>query len=510
VGWALGLGCFVYLMGLPPTLNSADESFILYEAKRVYQGQAAYRDFFDFITPGAFYLYALAYAIGGVSVTSARVATSLLHAISVVSTYFLTLQVAAMGEAIIAGFLVVVICVPVWNMASHHWIATAFGLASAAVLLARRWHDSERARPAAAGALAALVLCSHQARGVWLIAWLAVTVPLLTLAAAGEHRWRRCVRELLWTAVGGAAVCVPLLGYAVWRSSIAEMLYATHTWVTTNYYKYNVGFMKWAAYGSMWAGGVPFTYLWLLQIVPDILAVETISVLWVVWRRGLRPQLARVSVLLLSLSAAAAIAYFPDMVHVAFVLPFALVVLAGMIYRVRTAFLPSERPVMRAVVRLGFAMVLAIVVVKSWVNFNLAWQNYPVLYDSAFGTLAARELQRDTIRDLREFLHVDAAAPPRVFAYPTDAWIYLTLPADNPTAFSLLRPVYNTPEQIQQAIDEVDRDPNAMILLNVLFSKPDDPFIAYLNAHWHDVAGVGPGVIMGGPVYRLYARNAKS
>jgi hypothetical protein len=35
VGVALGLACFVYLFSLPPTQNKADESFILYEAKRV-------------------------------------------------------------------------------------------------------------------------------------------------------------------------------------------------------------------------------------------------------------------------------------------------------------------------------------------------------------------------------------------------------------------------------------------------------------------------------------------
>src|SRR5262249_1901830 len=189
---------------------------------------------------------------------------------------------------------------------------------------------------------------------------------------------------------------------------------------------------------------------------------------------------------------------------------FALIVLAGMIHRVRAAFLPSERPGTRVVAHVGLAVVLAIVLVKSWVNFKLAGQDNPVLYDNAFGRLAARDVQRDPIRDLRDFLHVDATAPPRVFAYPTDAWIYLALPADNPTAFSLLRPVYNTPEQIQQAIDQVERDPNAMILLNVLFAKPGDPFVDYVNAHWHDVAGIGPRIILGRPLYPLYAPNANS
>jgi hypothetical protein len=510
VGWALGLACFVYLMKLPPTLNPADESFVLYEAKRVYQGQAPYREFFDFLTPGVFYLYALAYALGGVSITSERVTTALFHMLSVVCTYFLTLRVASMGEAILTGLLVVVICVPVWNMASHHWIATALGLATAAVLLARRWQSSERARPAVAGALGGLVLCTHQARGAWLAAWLAVTVPLLALAPRDSDRWRRLLREVSWTAAGGAAICIPILGYAVWRSSFAEMFYATHTWVTTNYRSYNVGFMPWAGYASLWAGGLPYTYLWLLQIIPQVLAVEAISTVWALWRFGLGSEVVRLSVLLLALSAVGGIVYFPDIVHVAFVTPFAMIVLAGMIHRVRTALPYSDRPATRAVASLGFAVLLAIVLTKAWSNFRLAWEDDPVLYDSAFGQIAARDVQSQTIKDIREFLRVDPATPPRIFAYPTDAWIYLALPADNPTAFSLLRPVYNTPEQTQRAIEQVDRDPEAVVLVNVLFAKQDDPFMAYLNAHWHEVAGVGPGIILGTPVYRLYMRNAAS
>jgi hypothetical protein len=226
VGLVLGLACFGYLLALPPTLNGADESFTLYGAKRVLQGQAVYRDFFDFIAPGSFYIYALGYAVGGVSITSARVTTALLNTLSAVCAYVLALHVAAMGEAVLAGLLVVVICVPVWNMASHHWIATASDR-GCRVLLSTRWCDSPRGRPAAAGALAGLLVCSHQNRGVWLILWLVVAVPLLVVGRGGD--WRRCVRELVWTAAGGAAVCVPVLGYAAWRATLAAMLYATHT-----------------------------------------------------------------------------------------------------------------------------------------------------------------------------------------------------------------------------------------------------------------------------------------
>ncbi|MGH7786337.1 MAG: hypothetical protein ACRERC_05685, partial [Candidatus Binatia bacterium] len=147
IGWGLGAAAVAYLLTLPPSLNPTDESVILYGAKRVLQGQALYRDFFEFLTPGAFYFYALAYAVGGVSITSAQVATALLNGVTVACIFFLTLRVAAVAEAVLAALLVVAICVPVWNMASHHWIATALGAATAAVLLAPRWQGSRRARP---------------------------------------------------------------------------------------------------------------------------------------------------------------------------------------------------------------------------------------------------------------------------------------------------------------------------------------------------------------------------
>jgi hypothetical protein len=138
LGWGLGVGAFAYLLALPPTLHKADESYLLYEAKRIVQGQALYRDFFDFLTPGSFYLYASAYLVGGTNITTARVVTASLNALAVTTTYFLALRVASVAEALIAAALVVTICVPVWNMASHHWMATSLGLAAAAALLRDR------------------------------------------------------------------------------------------------------------------------------------------------------------------------------------------------------------------------------------------------------------------------------------------------------------------------------------------------------------------------------------
>jgi hypothetical protein len=504
LGWVLGLTSFVYLLRFPPTLSSADESYMLYGAKRVLQGQAIYRDFFDFVTPGSFYLYAIAYAVGGVSIASARVTTALVNALGAACTYFLTLQVASVGEAVVAGLLVVVICVPVWNLASNHWMATAFSLATAVVLLSTRWQHSTRARPAAAGALGGLVVCTNQSVGVWLILWLVLVVPAVAGARARSDRWRYCLQELIWTAAGGAAVCFAVLGYAVWRSSLGEMLYATRTWVLANYREYNGGRVGWSGYSVAWADGMNYTYLWLFRSIPVILGVEAGGLLWASWRHGVRAQLLRAALLLLALCASAAVTYDPDVIHVAFVAPFSFVVMAGMIHRARTASEFMSRPASEWMARLVLCAVLAAVALKAWDNVGRAWRENPVLYETAFGTLAGWPQRAAALHELQEKLDVDGH-PARVFAYQSDAWLYLALPADNPTPFALLLPTYNTAEQIQEAIDRLERDPEARVVVNLLGPQPGDPMMSYLRSHFREVASAGP-VIHGSPIYRIFER----
>jgi len=483
VGLAVGALSVAYLLALPPTLNPADESFLLYGAKRILQGQALYRDFFDFVYPGSFYLYAAAFRIGGVSITTARVTTALLNALSATCTYVLVLHVASAAEAILAALLVTVACVPGWNMASEHWATTAFGLATAAVLLAERWRGSTRARPAAAGAVAGLAFCTNQGRGALFLVWLAIAVPALT--GRDGRRWRRAVCELGWTAAGAAAVCVVVLGHALWRSSLGEMLYATHEWPTTNYRRYNVGVIGWG--GSLWPLP-PYHSQWLVRLVPVVLAAESIALPWGIWRHGMQPNIVRALVLLLALLVTASILYFPDYVHVLFVVPFVLVVLAGLVHRARPRRPP--RPV-RLGLGVAWAVLLVLLAVTAARNVRLLREANPVRFDTAFGTLAGAEWQAALLRDLRARLPDDRGTGLRLFAYPTDAWLYLALPADNPTPFALLRPVYNTPVQIETALDRLRQERPAGVVVDTLYVKPDDPVLGFLREHYRDLGTVG-------------------
>src|SRR5215475_6389061 len=89
LGAALALAAFAYLVAYPPNIGGADESYLLYEAKRPWNGDVPYRDFFDFIMPGAFYFHALAYAVAGPTIVTGRVATALLNAASCGLTFAL-------------------------------------------------------------------------------------------------------------------------------------------------------------------------------------------------------------------------------------------------------------------------------------------------------------------------------------------------------------------------------------------------------------------------------------
>ena len=494
IGATLAVGAFAYLMAYPPALGGADESYILYEAKRLWEGDAPYRDFFDFIMPGTFYFYALVYTVAGPTITAARGATALLNTASCVLIFVLARHVAPPALAAVAATAFVAGMVPAWNHAGHHWIATVLSLATAAVALSDRWRHSSRARPALAGALAAALVCSHQSRGSWVVLWLAIALPFLTWARS-PHGWgRRAMREACWAAAAAATVAAAMLGWAVWRASLREVVDATYTFVVENYGRVNVGMVPWG--GSLDLHGIGLvdtTWPWLLRLLPAILGVEGLAIAVAILSDGLRPHVVRAALFLLAVFTACSVFYFPDYIHVATIAPFSLVVLAGLAQRLGSALATLRRPAATVAWRLAVMVVTVAVVAKGVRNFTGAWERNPVLVPSAFGTLATTEIGARVLLDLQDRLNPGQGdGRPRLFAYPADAWLYLALPADNPTPFCLLMQVYNTPAQFETAIARLRADPNAFVLVRWPFLKPDDPIMQLLKREYEVVAGIGP------------------
>src|SRR5262249_35967663 len=197
--------------------------------------------------------------------------------------------------------------------------------------------------------------------------------------------------------------------------------------------------------------------------------------------------------------------YYPDSIHVATIAPFSLIVVAGLAQRLGSAIGTLRRPALTAAWTLAQVLVAADVVMHGAWNLAGAWSRSPVLVPSAFGTLALSEDAASMLRDLQSQFAAGRDAPPRLFAYPSDAWLYLALPADNPTPFNMLAPRYNTPEQFATAIARLRADPDAFVLVRWLLLRKGDPIQELLDHEYKVVrGGIGtPGKF--GP--NLYARN---
>jgi hypothetical protein len=160
---------FAYLLTFPLAIGKADESHLLYGAKRILDGEVIYRDFFEIITPLAFYLFAAIYRIAGTTLLAARVGMAIIEAAGCALLFHLARRVSGVAEATLATLLFVCVSLPTWPYVSAHWISTVIGLLVATVTLARAWAQSSRGRRRSRGAPSAVrsssSRCSDTPRG---------------------------------------------------------------------------------------------------------------------------------------------------------------------------------------------------------------------------------------------------------------------------------------------------------------------------------------------------------
>src|SRR5262249_14617600 len=320
---------------------------------------------------------------------AARVAMTAANALSAVLIFVLARKVAGALEAVLAAVVFAVACVPVWNMVSHHWLSTCCCLATAAVLLADRWRESGRLRPALSGALAGLTFAIQQQRGVFLGVWLAAA--LLLLPPSDARRRAGWIRALGWAALGWLLVVGTILGYAAWRSSIGELVEAIFTFVLFAYRPRQVGTTSWGATTWLTRHAADYTWRWLPMAVPVVLAAETALLLRrLASQRGYHERL-HAAFLLLAACMGAAVLYYPDLIHVSYIVAFTLPVAAGLVSRLRSIprFRRLDGP-LRAVLAVGLLVALD----RGWTNVALARAEYPLRYESAVGGVATNDFGR--------------------------------------------------------------------------------------------------------------------
>lgn len=217
---------------------SNDEGIILDAATRMLHGQAPYRDFFAYMSPGSYWIHKIAFLIFGVSLRAARVPVLFDFALECALLFWLTARFAGRkaGLAVLFVFFALQATSPEFLLAQHRMDSAALSLASIALCL--EGYRSRKAPYWVAGGLA--------------IAAAAICTPTIALLAIPALVWLtvdRSLRRLLLPYAAGlfsgaVAIAATLASSGILIPFLKQML-----WLRRNYADVNV-----MPYGSIIGG----------------------------------------------------------------------------------------------------------------------------------------------------------------------------------------------------------------------------------------------------------------
>lgn len=492
----LFLAIVAYLVYLPRTLGRADESHFLYEAKRIRDGEVMYRDFFQFVTPGAPYIMAFLFWVFGTTLQTARVATAVLHGLLGVVMFAIcrTLGVRR-ALAIVPPVAFLALCQPAWQFASWHWFSAFFTVVVLFTLLRAPWWRRPRAA-IVPGIAAGLLTAVQQQKGV------AITLGvglIFLLDQAIDRRyphpapWRDLVVRLAWFAAGVALVMVPLLIAFVAMAGFDPLYQALVVFPLVNYRK---------AFHSPWGnvlwvteGSAKLTYPVVLKYLPVALLPAALRLLVGVVRGADRDAIRRLVVLLVSAgSATLSIWYFPDFIHIAFIAPVFLIAaaeaLGWMIGAAETVLRRGGSAATHAArgwVELALATVLVgALALHLGNNAATLRADFPYPHDTAFGRIDFpgrwQAIMIDRTRTLLGFMPSKT-----LFAYPNMSEPYLTTGAKNPTPYQYYFAPVSPREHTQRVLEILRSGTVPFVMVQGFFLHPKDPVAREIFARYEAV-----------------------
>ena len=303
-----------------------DEGVLLSYPELLHRGAIPQRDYESQYPPGNVWLLAGAYSLFGTSIYVER-GVGMLYQTALAAGIFLLLSRWNRVAATVGAALCVLALVPV-TLVAFAWLgAVAFAVWSLAAISAG---GREEWRGLAAGALAGLALT-----------WRVDLGMALTLALGGYcilAKWR--MRHLRWLALGGAVALLPMLGHAlvVTPAVFFDRVFVRPVFTTHAGRILPLDFSR-AFVGQLYA-------VLIVSIGAGLFAA------WRLHRRATPGHPALVALALLALGALPQAMQRADVIHMSFVTPLALPLLAV----VAAVFFPAQRYAPVAVFAVVFAL----------------------------------------------------------------------------------------------------------------------------------------------------------
>jgi len=228
----LFLYCFVFYLPFTPFFNYADQLFAMNEGNLILNGQIIYKDFWDFIFPGAPVFYALAFLIFGAQYWIVSATIVLIG----VTTFWLTLSISKKvidGPMYLLPALTYVFFGFRWFGLDgyHRMFSPIFILLAIWILLKGNgfWNWAQ------AGAACAFATFFTQQRGI--VAFVAVLLFILLEKRCTGDATDRFVRPIFATCLGFTITLLLLCGYFMYQVGMSDFLYWTIVY-PGKYYQY--------------------------------------------------------------------------------------------------------------------------------------------------------------------------------------------------------------------------------------------------------------------------------
>lgn len=173
--WAVLVFSVAYFVPVFRLLASlSDEGVIVHGAIRILGGQVPYRDFFEFIGPGSFFVLAAWLKIFGATFDAVRLLSIATLALIAALTYVAARM--ASGHRVVAAALTAAWLIRAPHDTNHHWFTTAASMACAVALLFAMLSPPARLACFAAGLFAGAAAMTTQTRGAVLAAGVVVVL----------------------------------------------------------------------------------------------------------------------------------------------------------------------------------------------------------------------------------------------------------------------------------------------------------------------------------------------
>ena len=489
---AAAISVLILILPRLSVFPATDEGVYMTVASRINRGEVIYRDFFQFLPPGYFYLIAaieFGFNAGFAGARAFMVVCLFAHACLLFSLARRVISIP-LGAGVFAGMFLLYQCSHRSTL-SHHFVALL--LSDLTLLsLVRHFEGRRFGLLTAAAATAGCALCT-QTHGALTI--LAVCVSVLCVRGRRDGQFMREIGAVAAVVAGVACACAVCLALS---GALPAAAYDTVIWVFTHYRKfdsgvpYNGGLV--ALSDALHSPGGLLARLdragWLLTAgYAQIAGMVSLGVLVAIRRKKHGAgEISRAALLCLPLFACAnwlTCYSFPN----AFLIAQASVL--GYLCAC-AVFLFCARGLVKWHPRTGWAVIcvccLCVAVEAARTLSHLVKENSRserIWFETRRGALwTTRGGMTSQVAVLR-FLNENLAPQSSLFVLNWSAWLYYLGEYHNPTRYDGLWPLYNSDDQVNETVGCLSATRPRFIvrdgLLDLLIARGDHRFRIFRN-----------------------------